>query len=47
METHTTGSIPNCPPFIKEKFWYYQENKNIDQNIVIDVISKISKWIDT
>jgi ribonucleoside-diphosphate reductase alpha chain len=47
VETQTSGSIPNCPPFIKEKFWYYQENKNIDQTIVIDVISKINKWIDT
>jgi ribonucleoside-diphosphate reductase alpha chain len=47
IETHTNGSIPNCPPFIKDKFWYYQENKNIDQNIVIDVISRINKWIDT
>lgn len=47
VDTHTKGSIPNCPPFIKEKPWFYQENKNIDQKIVIDVVSKISKWIDT
>ena len=47
VETHTAGSIPNCPPFIKEKFWFYQENKNCNQGIVIDVISKINKWIDT
>ncbi|NRA73514.1 MAG: ribonucleoside-diphosphate reductase subunit alpha [Rickettsiales bacterium] len=47
IDTHTKGSIPNCPPFIKEKFWYYQENKNLDQGIVVDVISRISKWIDT
>ena len=47
IDTHTKGSIPNCPPFIKDKFWYYQENKNLDQSIVVDVISRISKWIDT
>lgn len=47
VETHGKGSIPNCPPFIKDKFWYYQENKNIPQTTVIDVMSHISKWIDT
>lgn len=47
VETHGKGSIPNCPPFIKDKFWYYQENKNIPQTTVIDVMSRISKWIDT
>ncbi len=47
VETHGKGSIPNCPPFIKEKFWYYQENRTVDQRIVIDVMSRINKWIDT
>jgi len=47
IDTHRKGSIPNCPPFIKEKFWYYDENKNINQKIVVDVVSRISKWIDT
>lgn len=47
VETHGKGSVPNCPPFIKEKFWTYQENKNIPQTVVIDVLSRVSKWIDT
>jgi len=47
IDRHGSGSIPNCPPFIKEKFWYYQENKYIDQKIVVDVISTINRWIDT
>ncbi len=47
VETHGKGSIPNCPPFIKDKFWYYQENKNIDQKIIIEVMSRINKWVDT
>jgi len=47
VETHAKSSIPNCPPFIKDKFWYYQENKNMDQKIIVDIISTISKWIDT
>lgn len=47
VETHGKGSVPNCPPFIKEKFWTYQENKNIPQTRVIDVLARVSKWIDT
>lgn len=47
VETHGKGSIPNCPPYIREKFWFYQENRNINQETVIDVMSRINKWIDT
>lgn len=47
VETHGKGSIPNCPPFIKDKFWFYQENRNINQKVVIEVMSRINKWIDT
>lgn len=47
VETHGKGSIPNCPPYIKDKFWFYQENKNINQQVIIEVMSRINKWIDT
>ena len=47
VDTHTKGSVSNCPPFIKEKLWYYQENKTLDQKLVINIISVINKWIDT
>lgn len=47
VETHGKGSIPNCPPFIKDKFWFYQENKNINQKTIIEIMSRINKWIDT
>lgn len=47
VETHGKGSIPNCPPFIKDKFWFYQENRNINQKTIIDIMSRINKWIDT
>ena len=47
VDTHTKGSISNCPPFIKEKVWYYQESKNLDQKLVINIVSVINKWIDT
>ena len=47
VETHGKGSIPNCPPFIKDKFWFYQENRNINQKTIVDIMSRINKWIDT
>lgn len=47
VETHGKGSVPNCPPFIKEKFWTYQENRNIPQTKVIEVLARVNKWIDT
>ena len=47
VETHGKGSIPNCPPYIRDKFWFYQENRNINQEVVVDVMAHINKWIDT
>ncbi|MBQ9235875.1 MAG: ribonucleoside-diphosphate reductase subunit alpha [Alphaproteobacteria bacterium] len=47
VETHGKGSIPNCPPFIRDKFWFYQENRSISQKTVVEIMSRINKWIDT
>lgn len=47
VENHARGTVPNCPPFIKDKFWFYQENRNINQKIIIEIMAKINKWIDT
>jgi len=47
VETHGKGSIPNCPPYIRDKFWFYQENRNINQETVVNIMSRINKWIDT
>lgn len=47
VETHGKGSIPNCPPYIKDKFWFYQENRNINQKTIVEIMSRINKWIDT
>ncbi|MFN8673241.1 MAG: ribonucleoside-diphosphate reductase subunit alpha [Candidatus Sericytochromatia bacterium] len=47
IDKASKGSVPVCPPFMgKDTFWYYQENKNIDQNIIINTISEIQKWTD-
>ncbi|HIK30252.1 MAG TPA: ribonucleoside-diphosphate reductase subunit alpha [Oscillatoriales cyanobacterium M59_W2019_021] len=41
------GTVPIAPPFIKECFWFYPENKTIDQKIVIKAVATMQKWIDT
>jgi ribonucleoside-diphosphate reductase alpha chain len=46
-EKNSKGAISNCPPFIKDFFWYYQENQNLDQKIVVQAIAEMQKWIDT
>ena len=46
MDKNAKGAVPICPPFIKEAFWYYKENKNLDQIEVVKVISTIQNWID-
>jgi len=46
VDKNANGSVPICPPFIKEAFWSYKESKHIDQISVISVISHIQKWID-
>jgi ribonucleoside-diphosphate reductase alpha chain len=47
VETHGRGSVPVCPPFIKDHFWEYQESRNVDRLAIIDVVARMSKWIDT
>lgn len=46
MDKNAKGAVPICPPYIKEAFWYYRENKSLDQKEVVKVISTIQKWID-
>ena len=41
------GTVPIAPPFIDEYFWFYQENKTLDQKKVIEAVATIQKWIDT
>jgi ribonucleoside-diphosphate reductase alpha chain len=41
------GTVPVAPPFIRDYFWFYLENKTIDQQIVIRAIAKMQDWIDT
>ena len=41
------GTVPVAPPFIKEYFWFYHENKNLDQQKVVRAVAAMQKWIDT
>ncbi|MEG3436109.1 ribonucleoside-diphosphate reductase subunit alpha [Pannus brasiliensis CCIBt3594] len=41
------GTVPIAPPFINEAFWYYPENKNLDQKKVVKAIATMQEWIDT
>lgn len=41
------GSVPIAPPFIQDSFWFYQENRHLDQRVVVEAVSEIQKWIDT
>lgn len=41
------GAVPIAPPFLEDKFWHYQENKHLDQRIVVKAVSAIQEWIDT
>ena len=47
FDKNAKGAVPICPPFIKERFWYYKEYKNMDIKAVNSVISEIQKWTDT
>jgi ribonucleoside-diphosphate reductase alpha chain len=41
------GTVPIAPPFIKDYFWFYHENKTLDQKIVVKAVAQIQQWIDT
>jgi len=47
FDKNSKGTVPIMPPFIRDKFWIYQEFKNIAQKTVIDVLSEIQRWTDT
>jgi ribonucleoside-diphosphate reductase alpha chain len=41
------GTVPIAPPFVGDCFWYYPENKNLDQNQVVRAVATMQQWIDT
>nr|WP_309494935.1 ribonucleoside-diphosphate reductase subunit alpha [Phormidium yuhuli] len=41
------GTVPIAPPYIKDRFWYYTENKSIPQTQVVKAVATMQQWIDT
>jgi ribonucleoside-diphosphate reductase alpha chain len=41
------GTVPVAPPFINDCYWFYPENKTIDQKIVVQAVAEMQQWIDT
>ncbi|NJO71843.1 MAG: ribonucleotide reductase large subunit, partial [Oscillatoriales cyanobacterium RM1_1_9] len=41
------GTVPIAPPFIRESFWFYPENKTLNQQIVVKAVATVQQWIDT
>lgn len=41
------GTVPIAPPFIQDCFWFYRENKSLNQKIVVKAVAVIQQWIDT
>ncbi len=47
IDNNSNGTVPIVPPFIKDKLWHYQESKHIDQKIVVDIVSRLQRYVDT
>ena len=41
------GTVPIAPPFIEDCFWFYRENKSLEQKIVVKAVAVMQQWIDT
>lgn len=47
LDKASKGTVPVIPPELSDKtFLAYIENKNIDQRVVVDLVSEIQKWTD-
>jgi ribonucleoside-diphosphate reductase alpha chain len=47
IDNSGSQSAPVVPPYLKDKFWFYQESKNIDQRVVVDIVSRLQRYVDT
>jgi ribonucleoside-diphosphate reductase alpha chain len=41
------GAVPIAPPFLQDFFWFYHENKSLDQKKVVKAVATMQQWIDT
>jgi ribonucleoside-diphosphate reductase alpha chain len=47
IDNSGSQSVPVAPPYLKDKFWFYQESKSIDQKVVVDIVSRLQQYTDT
>ena len=47
IDNSGSASVPVAPPYIKNKFWFYEESKNVDQRVVVDIVSRLQRYTDT
>jgi ribonucleoside-diphosphate reductase alpha chain len=41
------GSAPIAPPFYDQALWYYEENSQLDQKLIVETVAYIQQYIDT
>lgn len=47
IDKNSSSNAPIVPKHLnKDTFWYYTENQNMDQNVVVKIASSLQKWID-
>lgn len=47
IDNSGSASVPLAPPYIKNKFWFYEESGKVDQRVVVDIVSRLQTWTDT
>lgn len=47
LDKWSKGQVPIAPPCVGTDFWFYQENKHLDQQIVVEAVATIQEWVDT
>ena len=40
-------AVPIAPPYLEEFFWFYPENKTLNQHIIVDAVAAMQFWVDT
>ncbi len=40
-------AVPIAPPYLEEFFWFYSENKTLNQHIIVDAVAAMQFWVDT
>lgn len=47
LDKWNDGYVPIAPTYVKDKYWHYQENKHVDQDHIVAMVSILQRWIDT